>query len=88
MRRHQMKTVDVKNGLAGRILKGSPEGHLLPQMTEGEQVVEDYVAMRLTLRRHPMAFLRARLSGHTVVGHRGAAPLGLRPIHPEVFSAR
>ena len=34
----------------------------LPQMTEGEEVVEDYVAMRLTLRTHPMAFLRPRLS--------------------------
>ena len=30
----------------------------LPQMTEGEHVVEDYVAMRLTLRSHPMALLR------------------------------
>ena len=30
----------------------------LPQMTEGEQVVEDYVAMRLTLRAHPVALLR------------------------------
>ncbi len=27
-------------------------------MTTGEQVVEDYVAMRLTLRAHPMALLR------------------------------
>ncbi len=35
---------------------------LLPQMTEGEQVVEDYVSMRLTLRRHPLALLRNRLS--------------------------
>ncbi|MEM1237209.1 MAG: error-prone DNA polymerase [Pseudomonadota bacterium] len=34
----------------------------LPQMTEGEEVVEDYVAMRLTLRRHPLAFLRHRLT--------------------------
>jgi hypothetical protein len=32
-------------------------------MTEGEEVVEDYVAMRLTLRKHPMAFLREKLSG-------------------------
>ncbi|EEW26879.1 error-prone DNA polymerase [Rhodobacter ferrooxidans] len=31
-------------------------------MTEGEQVVEDYVAMRLTLRRHPMALLRHLLT--------------------------
>lgn len=30
----------------------------LPQMTEGEQVVEDYVAMRLSLRAHPVALLR------------------------------
>ncbi|MHA7876049.1 error-prone DNA polymerase [Roseivivax sp.] len=31
---------------------------VLPAMTEGEEVVEDYVAMRLTLRRHPVALLR------------------------------
>jgi DNA-directed DNA polymerase III PolC len=30
----------------------------LPRMSEGEHVVEDYVAMRLTLRAHPMALLR------------------------------
>ncbi len=35
---------------------------ILPAMTDGEQVVEDYVAMRLTLRAHPMSFLRARLT--------------------------
>ncbi len=40
----------------------------LPDMTLGEHVVEDYVAMRLTLRAHPMAFLRHRLTP-------GAAPL-------------
>ena len=34
----------------------------LPAMTEGEEVVEDYVSMRLTLRSHPMAFLRPRLT--------------------------
>ncbi|NRA99953.1 MAG: error-prone DNA polymerase [Rhodobacteraceae bacterium] len=38
-----------------------PIAHL-PQMTEGEEVVEDYVAMRLTLRKHPMAFLRPKLT--------------------------
>jgi hypothetical protein len=31
-------------------------------MTEGEAVVEDYVAMRLTLRSHPVALIRDRLS--------------------------
>jgi DNA polymerase III alpha subunit len=31
-------------------------------MTEGEQVVEDYVALRLTLRSHPVAILRPLLT--------------------------
>jgi len=35
---------------------------LLPEMTEGENVVEDYVAMHLTLRRHPVALLRHLLT--------------------------
>ncbi|MCH2093654.1 MAG: error-prone DNA polymerase [Rhodobacteraceae bacterium] len=35
---------------------------VLPAMTEAEQVVEDYVAMRLTLRRHPLALLRDQLT--------------------------
>ena len=34
----------------------------LKAMTEGEEVVEDYVAMRLTLRAHPMALLRPLLT--------------------------
>ena len=34
----------------------------LQKMTEGEEVVEDYVSMRLTLRAHPMALLRHRLT--------------------------
>ena len=38
-----------------------PAAHL-PAMTEGEEVVEDYVALRLTLRKHPMAFLRPKLT--------------------------
>lgn len=44
-----------------------PAAHL-PKMTEGEQVVEDYVAMRLTLRRHPVALLR-----HILTPERGSA---------------
>ncbi|QMU58721.1 MAG: DNA polymerase III subunit alpha [Boseongicola sp.] len=37
----------------------------LPKMSLGEEVVEDYVSMRLTLRAHPMAFLRHKLTpGH------------------------
>jgi DNA-directed DNA polymerase III PolC len=34
----------------------------LPKMTVGEQVVEDYVALRLTLRSHPLELLRAHLT--------------------------
>ena len=36
---------------------------LLPDMTLGEQVVEDYVATRLSLKAHPLALLRGLLSG-------------------------
>jgi error-prone DNA polymerase len=38
-----------------------PEAHL-PQMTLGEEVVEDYVAMRLSLKAHPLALLRPLLT--------------------------
>ncbi|MDA7427873.1 error-prone DNA polymerase [Primorskyibacter aestuariivivens] len=38
-----------------------PAAHL-PEMTLGEEVVEDYVSMRLTLRAHPLALLRERLT--------------------------
>ena len=34
----------------------------LPRMSEGEEVVEDYVSMRLTLRSHPLALLRSKLT--------------------------
>ncbi|OYX45156.1 MAG: error-prone DNA polymerase [Rhodobacterales bacterium 32-67-9] len=42
------------------------------EMSEGEQVVEDYAAMRLTLRTHPVALLRPRLTP----GASLAVPLG------------
>jgi len=32
----------------------------LPAIAETEQVVDDYASLRLTLRRHPLSFLRAR----------------------------
>ncbi|MFK7867791.1 MAG: error-prone DNA polymerase [Roseobacter sp.] len=35
---------------------------LLPEMTLGEEVVEDYVSMRLTLKAHPLALLRPLLT--------------------------
>ncbi len=35
----------------------------LPAMKPGEQVVEDYRTLRLSLRAHPVSFLRQRLAG-------------------------
>jgi error-prone DNA polymerase len=32
----------------------------LPEIAETEQVVDDYASLRLTLRRHPLSFLRAQ----------------------------
>jgi DNA polymerase III alpha subunit len=49
-------------------------------MTEGEQVVEDYVSMRLTLRTHPVALLRDRLTpGDPGRGGAASPSPGLRP---------
>ncbi len=38
----------------------------LPESTPGEEVVEDYVATRLTLREHPVALLRTQLGDRVV----------------------
>ena len=38
----------------------------LPPMSRGEEVVEDYVATRLSLREHPLALLRPSLGAWTV----------------------
>lgn len=51
------------NELEGEGLEELPV--TLPEMTEGENVVEDYVSMRLTLRSHPMALLRPLLTPQT-----------------------
>ena len=37
----------------------------LPQMTLGQEVVEDYLALRLSLRAHPLEVLRPRLPEST-----------------------
>jgi DNA polymerase III alpha subunit len=42
--------------------EGEEDGVSLPAMTLGEEVVADYVALRLTLRAHPMALIRPRLA--------------------------
>ncbi len=47
-----------------------PEGHEpkvdLTPMTEGREVVEDYRSKGLTLRQHPLAFLRAELTARKI----------------------
>ncbi|GAA4225814.1 DNA-directed DNA polymerase III PolC [Sagittula marina] len=50
-----------------------PTAHL-PEMTLGEEVVEDYVAMRLSLRAHPVALLRHILTPPPANRTRGTAP--------------
>ena len=47
----------------------------LPAMADGEQVVEDYRTLRLSLHAHPLAFLRARLAGRgALAAERWRAP--------------
>jgi DNA polymerase III alpha subunit len=46
---------------------------ILKAMTLGEEVVEDYVSMRLTLRAHPMALLRHRLTPGATAATRARA---------------
>ncbi|MCA0042491.1 error-prone DNA polymerase [Celeribacter litoreus] len=48
---------------------------ILPNMHLGEEVVEDYVALRLTLRAHPMELLRPTISGLTPHDRLIEAPL-------------
>jgi len=40
---------------------------LLPEMPLGEHVVEDYASLSLTLKRHPVAFLRSELAREGLV---------------------
>jgi error-prone DNA polymerase len=43
------------------------EGDSLPEMPLSQHVIEDYRALQLTLKQHPMAFLRERLTRRGVV---------------------
>ena len=51
---------------------------LLPEMPLGEHVVEDYASLSLTLKRHPLAFLRAELAREGLVT---AAELAHLPVN-------
>src|SRR5207253_96744 len=50
---------------------------LLPEMPLGEHVVEEYASLGLTIKRHPLAFLRAELAAE---GLATAADLATLPI--------
>jgi error-prone DNA polymerase len=50
---------------------------LLPEMPLGEHVVEDYASLSLTLKRHPLAFLRRELARDGLVS---AAELAHLPV--------
>ena len=42
---------------------------LLPPMPPGEQVIEDYRHLSLSLKAHPLSFLRADLNGKGILPH-------------------
>ncbi len=52
----------------------------LPSMPLGEHVVQDYASVRLSLKAHPMSFLRAEMTGRGVVTNDqlGALPVDRR----------
>ncbi|WP_374765281.1 error-prone DNA polymerase [Yunchengibacter salinarum] len=55
---------------------GHEPGVSLPAMAEAEQVVDDYQTLRLSLRAHPLSFLRDRLTADAVTPAAGLAALG------------
>ena len=67
-RRQQVWDATATRGMGSRapaLLKGVPiheQALLLPAAPEGEEIVGDYAALGLTLRRHPLALLRPRLA--------------------------
>ena len=63
---------DVADGL----IEGAERPVALPLMASGEQVVEDYRTLRLSLRAHPLAFLRERLGKEGVLAAGAVARAG------------
>ncbi|WP_097805247.1 error-prone DNA polymerase [Pelagimonas varians] len=54
----------------------------LPRMRPGEEVVEDYVSTRLSLRGHPLGLLRHFLTPSPAAGRLGASPSAGNPHSP------
>ncbi|MFO1073969.1 MAG: error-prone DNA polymerase [Geminicoccaceae bacterium] len=62
--------------LAGGAEETAPH---LPEMGLGEQVLEDYATLRLSLKAHPLALLRDRLAGRGIVTARALGQDGIGP---------
>jgi error-prone DNA polymerase len=69
---------------APRAASESRAAELLPEMPLGEHVVEDYASLGLSLKRHPLAFLRAELARE---GRVSAADLVRLPVDYRVAIA-
>ena len=67
-------------GPAGPVEHGEEPALALPPMALGEEVVEDYAATRLSLKRHPLALLRPALldARHVEAGRLAAVAAGTR----------
>ncbi|UCD74808.1 MAG: error-prone DNA polymerase [Phycisphaerales bacterium] len=52
---------------ADEVKSNGREGALLPAISPPRQVVQDYAAMRLSLKAHPISFLREMLDGRGIV---------------------
>ena len=59
-------------------LAADGSGELLPEMPAGQQVIEDYRALRLSLKAHPLSFLRRALGETGVVTATALAELPAR----------
>ncbi len=65
---------------------GEPDAHL-PPMPPGEHVVEDYRHLSLSLKAHPVAFLRARLNAKGIVKSQMLEAIS-SPCQPSSFETR
>lgn len=65
---------------AGAVEHGAEPAIALPPMALGEEVVEDYAATRLSLKRHPLALLRPALlrTRHVEAGRLAHVAAGTR----------
>jgi error-prone DNA polymerase len=69
---HELDLPPLFAWAAGRTVRPEP-AVALPTMTLGQEVVEDYANLRLTLRAHPLALLRGLLPERVVKAERLAA---------------